>query len=210
MTFISPREHSENTEKAVAVDTTQDRRTGAVASTNPTLLTLVGRLSDWIGSLQEQINTLTEIQDFLRRTEKSSEQWRIARSKVEELQLRIEDAEAAARTAETKVVTLDSQLRVATDRESALNGKLTEQEDKFHQEREELFRRVETNAERRLEEYRNSLAGSLRELVRGVPARGSSVSGGKGDVLLARLYQLVDLLESKGIRVMPTPGGDAS
>ena len=93
-------------------------------------------------------------------------------------------------------------MAAALEKEKILREELVQQEAKFSQERSELFDRIKTNAERRLEEYRNGLASSLVRLFHGVPGRKSNVSPETGEVLLARLYEVIDFLESKSIRVL--------
>jgi hypothetical protein len=60
-----------------------------------------------------------------------------------------------------------------------------------------------SNADRRLQEFRNAVGGSLRQLLNRVPNRGAPVPSELGVVLLARLHEVIDELESKGIRARP-------
>ena len=78
---------------------------------------------------------------------------------------------------------------------------LRQRETEFVKEREDLQRSSFINLE--LQEFRNSVGGPLRMLLNRVPDRGVPVSSELGAVLLARLHEVIDELESKGIRARP-------
>ena len=169
---------------------------------------LMQRLSDWINSLREQAETLANVRAFLGKLDTAQGSSQISTAKFENLLREVENAQNSAKAAEARAQSLQVQLEASIERESSTQRILAEREMNFRAEREQLFGRVESNADRRLEEFRNGLASSFQQLLNGVPQRGSPVSGKTADVLLARLYQLVDLLESKGIRVTSSSGGN--
>lgn len=82
-----------------------------------------------------------------------------------------------------------------------LETTLRQRETEFAKEREDLQRLIQANADRRIQEFCNALGGSLQQLLNRVPNRGTSVSSELGAVLLVRLHEVIDKLESKGIRV---------
>ena len=78
-----------------------------------------------------------------------------------------------------------------------------QRETEFAKEREDLQRLIQGNADRRIQEFRNSVGGPLRRLLNRVPDRGAPVPSELGAVLLARLHEVIDELESRGIRARP-------
>lgn len=182
---------------------------GAHAPLSSERLQVLQRLSDSIRSLRGQAETLSEIDDLLRNAAESADRSSHAlRMKLDEVQGDLARAQDAQKAAEGKVQSLESEIRASNERETVAQRTLHDQELKARSEREELFRRVEGNAERRLEEFRNSLGSSLAQLLRGMPERGATVSGSTGGVVLGRVYQILDLLESKGIRVISSSHGE--
>jgi len=71
----------------------------------------------------------------------------------------------------------------------------------FCQEREYLQRLIFANADRRLQEFRILVGGSLRKLLNRIPDRGSPVSSELGAVLLTRLHEVIDELEVNGMKI---------
>jgi len=200
---------------------------GVPGSVSVAPLTITQQLSDWLTTLQQQVTILQELQEHIRSLEERQahldNELRRSRAEKEEASNTAVESLAAYRAAEERIRTLDESLKeadttiklereradslnrhmaAAAGKEVALREELARQEAKFSKERSELFHRIETNAERRIEEYRNGLASAFARLFHGVPARRSAVSPETGDVLLARLYQVIDFLESKGMRVL--------
>jgi len=196
-------------------------------STSTAPSTITQQLSGWLTTLQQQVTILQELQEHIRRLEEQQvhldDELRKSRAEKEEasnaaaenlaarhaaeekirtLEVRLREADTSAQLAREQLDSLSRSMAVAVEKEKALREELAQQEAKFLNERSELFQRIEANAERRLEEYRNGLASSFARLFNGVPDRRSALAPETGAVLLARLYEVIDFLESKNIRVL--------
>lgn len=173
------------------------------------------RLAGWIGTLQGQSSLLTDARARILQLEQENQtvKAQLAAARVaaqQESQHRVQVLEEEARekqkavdSALASVRALESDLQAVRERESQSAGALRQRETEFAQEREELQRLIEANADRRLQEFRNAVGGSLRQLLNRVPNRGASVPSDLGAVLLTRLHEVIDELESKGIRARP-------
>lgn len=67
-------------------------------------------------------------------------------------------------------------------------------------ERQELLNRLQLGIEGRLNAFKTSVADDLSRVVQRLPAQGAPVSAELGTVLLTRLYEVLQLLDSVGIR----------
>jgi hypothetical protein len=126
-----------------------------------------------------------------------------ARHRLQVLEEKSREAQKALNSSLANIRDLESELHKVRERESEWGTKLRQRETEFLKEREDLQRLIQGNADRRLQEFRNSVGGSLRKLLNRVPDRGAPVPSELGAVLLARLHEVIDELESKGIRARP-------
>jgi hypothetical protein len=187
---------------------------------------LLAHLDDWLTALRGRTKLLEELQQHIEALEarqadlegavraagareqaalsaeaKSTEVAAAAAERVRSVEQRLQEATDAARQAQERAASLEERLSSAVERESAAGDRLRVQEDQAARERAELQQRIQTNADRRLEEFRTALASSLARLFHGLPRRGASVSGELGEVILTRLHEVIAFFESKGIRV---------
>jgi hypothetical protein len=126
-----------------------------------------------------------------------------AQHRIQALEEEVRERQKAVDSALTTVRGLETELQAVRERELQSGSTLRQRETEFAKEREDLQRLIQANADRRLQEFRNALGGSLRQLLNRVPNRGASVPSELGAVLLARLHEVIDELESKGIRARP-------
>jgi chromosome segregation ATPase len=129
-----------------------------------------------------------------------------ASEQIHGLEQRLSQAVESAEKAKVRAADLEVRLTSVQEQESGSRRQLQAQEDRALKDRTELQQRVQMNAERRLDEYRNALASSLARLLFGLPRRGSSISEKDGGVILVRLYEVVDYLRSKGIQIQNGQG----
>ena len=187
---------------------------------------LLAHLDDWLTTLRGKTKLLEELHQHIEALEarqadledavraagakekaalnaeaKSAEIAAAAAEKVRRLEQSLKEAREATRQAEERAASLEERLSRAVERESVAGDRLRLQETQGARERAELQQRIQTNADRRLEEFRTALASSLARLFHGLPRRGSPVSGELGEVILTRLHEVIAFFESKGIRV---------
>ena len=186
---------------------------------------LLGQLTEWLTSLKDRTRILEALHQHISSLETRQaaleSELRTARVKVEEERSAAAKAAAAHSAAEERIrvleqrlkqssqsaaltqehnATLETRITTLAEQENAVRKQLQAQEDKATNERLELQQRIQTNAERRIEEFRTGVGGALGRLLHGLPRRGTPVSGELGEMILTRLYEIVDFLETKGIR----------
>jgi hypothetical protein len=108
--------------------------------------------------------------------------------------------EAASRTQE-HVADLEARLNASIQQESELRKELLAQQEESTKERSVLYQRVQMNADRRLDEFRNALGSSLTRLLQGLPKRGVALTDEDSEVVLVRLYEMIDILGNKGVAI---------
>lgn len=126
-----------------------------------------------------------------------------AQHRLQVLEEKSREAQKELNSSLANVRELESELHKVRERDSQSGTELRQRETEFAKEREDLQRLIQGNADRRLQEFRNSVGGPLRKLLNRVPDRGAPVPSELGAVLLARLHEVIDELESKGIRARP-------
>jgi len=131
----------------------------------------------------------------------------IAQGRVRALEESLKRSDEEGDLALTEARSLKADLEAARGRESEATKRLRDMETAFSKEREDLERRIQINADGRLQGFCNALGSSLRLLLRRIPDRGSSVPPDLGPVLLTRLHEVIDALEAKGIHVRPNRKG---
>jgi hypothetical protein len=187
---------------------------------------LVQQLADWLVSLRGQSKLLEDLlvtiesleegrsmleselqrsklkeQSVATEAAKSAELLRDAKEQIQRLEDRLGQSSHLAEQAQERAAGLDARLRAAREEEVEVRRQLQVLEERTHKERTELHERVQTNADRRLDEFRNSLASSLARLLQGLPKRGISITDKDAEVILIRIYEIVALLGSKGIHI---------
>jgi len=108
--------------------------------------------------------------------------------------------EAASRSQEL-VADLEARLNASVQQESELRIQLLAQQEQSAKERSDLYQRVQMNADRRLDEFRNALGSSLTRLLQGLPKRGAALADEDSEVVLVRLYEMIDILGNKGVSI---------
>jgi hypothetical protein len=161
--------------------------------------------------LEQENQTLKEQFDAARVAEEAARAFageataaqRQARHQLQALEEKSRATQKALNSSLANIRELESELHKVRERESQSGIKLRQRETEFAKEREDLQRLIQANADRRLQEFRNAVGGSLRKLLNRVPDRGAPVPSELGAVLLVRLHEVMDELESKGIRARP-------
>jgi hypothetical protein len=186
---------------------------------------LLGQLTEWLTSLKDRTRILealhqhissletrqAALESELRTAGVKAEEERSAAAKaataqsaaeerIRILEHRLKQNSQSAALTQEHAATLETRITTLAEQESAVRKQLQAQEDKATNERSELQQRIQTNAERRIEEFRTGVGGSLGRLLHGLPRRGTPVSGELGEMILTRLYEILDFLETKGIR----------
>jgi hypothetical protein len=197
----------------------------AVSSAEPNIL---DRLAIWIDRVHEQAALLNDTRARILQLEGENKTVRTqvdatraaeaatrgaaeeAYSNVQQAQQKIQTLEADYRENQqalnrslARSRELQSALDEAHQREAHLRATLQDREKGFGKEREDLQRLIEANADRRLQEFQNGVAGSLRKLLSKIPGRGTPVSPALAAVLLIRLHEVIDELDQKGIHTRP-------
>ena len=190
-----------------------------------------GRLTELITTLGDWTKLFQDVQSHIRCLEKYrtklESDLKNSFMDQEDTSKALETERAARQAADRKILSLEEDLRrsisehqLAQERadslsvrlaalvqeETSLRAELNERETTFAKERSDLARRIQTSAERRLEEYRNRLASSLGDLFHGIPSRGSAVSPELGSTILVRLYEVIDFLKNQGIQIVTRRG----
>jgi hypothetical protein len=114
----------------------------------------------------------------------------------------IESLSAALNAARQELET-ERQARLTIERESA------DAKDAFAKERDALQRRIDVNAEARVQDFRLAIASALAPLVRDVPPPGSDHAAELGPGLLICLDQIIRALTEKGITLRRSLGEHA-
>lgn len=203
--------------------------TGAGAAADSSLRpNVLDRLAGWLDTLHGQAALLIETRTRILQLEQENQTARVQldAARATEESTRASASEAAAGQLHTQrrlqvlekksredqkalnsslanIRELESELHKVRERESESGTKLRQRETEFAKEREDLQRLIQANADRLIQEFRNSVGGSLRTLLNRLPDRGAPVTAALGAVLLVRLHEVIDELESKGIRARP-------
>ena len=193
---------------------------------------LVQQVTDWLNSLKGQSKLLDDLLQQIVQLEqqnsqlegdlrtvrlkeesataesaKSAASLSVAEEQIHRLEQQLKQELESAKQTHERAGALDVRLKATLEQESEIRKQLQTLEERANKERAELHQRVQTNADRRLDEFRNALASSLARLLQGLPKRGASLSDKDGAVILVRIYEIVSLLESKGVHIDVGQGG---
>jgi hypothetical protein len=113
---------------------------------------------------------------------------------------RARDLVAAELKTATQNLETERQMRQTRDRE------LLEANETFSREREGLQRRIDTNAEARVRDFRIAIAAAIAPLLRDVPSPGSERASELGPGLLVCIDQIIRALTERGIELKRASG----
>jgi len=125
------------------------------------------------------------------------------RQKIRELEEKLSSSTEAEVAAQQRSESLQAELTKQSSIINTLRADLERQTAEALERQSELSRRIQKNADGRLEEYRARLASAFSRLFAGVPARGSQISSDDCQALLTRFYEIADFLDQEGIQVNP-------
>lgn len=172
-------------------------------------------LERWIGTLLDQISVLENARtsiwnlererdsliDRLQTTTSYEESARKFSGENETLRFQLIQTEKARHSIAADCLVFEKLYEEVRTRYESVEADLRDTQAALSSERAEWQHRVQANANGLVEEFRNSLAGSLKQLLAGVPGPDSSVDSELGAVLLLRLHEVMDTLERKGLRI---------
>jgi hypothetical protein len=126
------------------------------------------------------------------------------------------DARNRALEAQLSVTTHERDLakselaKAASDLQSERELRLSKEREMegFAQERQNLQRRIDINAEARLRDYRIALSAALKPLLQDIPAPGSERAAELVDSLLVRVDHIIRTLSENGVELRHSAGGE--
>lgn len=110
--------------------------------------------------------------------------------------------------AKTETTKTASALKVEREIRESKERELRETAESFTQERENLQRRIDVNAEARLRDFRIALSSALKPLLQDIPSSGSDRAAELGAGLLVRIDQIARTLAEHGIELRRTAGSE--
>ncbi len=134
-------------------------------------------------------------------------------SRVSAAESRIRELEQDRAESARKLESLTAALTAATQRleeerqiRRGLESESTEAKEAFVRERDALQRRIDVNAEARVQDFRLAIAAALSPILRDVPPPGSQQAAELGPGLLICIDQIVRTLSEKGIALRRSAG----
>jgi hypothetical protein len=155
------------------------------------------------GQTQSEVDRAREVERRLsaqvveQRTQIENLQAQVARSIA---QTSAVETEVAAKSSECDRLTAD--LVASRTREEVLLAEQKSQAATWSQQKQQLELQVVQNAEARVSELRQRLAGRIDKTLADIPARAANVTGGDvAAVLHTRIHEVLDLLRKEGIPI---------